>query len=335
MTDKKRLTERMSNILKSRMSAVILLATACAAVFILAAYNVQTVTIFDGNQSRSIATTTEDTGAVLELAGVSVSDKDYVDSRDTNTGDREITILRANEVPSSPVNTVTADAKSVTVSYYGMLAEYGSTEEADGSVEYKTVEVEKEIPFEQIERTSASLPKGTRKLETAGQNGVAATVYKQKIVGGRVVESVLEGDVVKQEPVDEVTLVGTYVYTPVTSGSTISQLDASSVALDSNGMPISYKKIITGSATAYNGPGKFTASGRPAMKGHVAVDPREIPYGTRLYIVSADGKFNYGYCIAADTGGFVYNSNTVVDLFFDTYAECAQFGRRDVIIYVL
>ena len=49
MTDKKRVTERMSKILKSRMSAVIVLATACAAVFILAAYNVQTVTIFDGN----------------------------------------------------------------------------------------------------------------------------------------------------------------------------------------------------------------------------------------------------------------------------------------------
>lgn len=40
------------------------------------------------------------------------------------------------------------------------------------------------------------------------------------------------------------------------------------------------------------------------MPGHIAVNPKQFPYGTELYIVSLDGKFVYGYCMAADTGGF-------------------------------
>jgi len=70
--------------------------------------------------------------------------------------------------------------------------------------------------------------------------------------------------------------------------------------------------------------------------GYVAVNPRIIPYGTRLYIVSTDGRYNYGYCIAADTGGFIYwNNAPVVDLFMNSESQCEAFGRRQVRIYVL
>ena len=60
-----------------------------------------------------------------------------------------------------------------------------------------------------------------------------------------------------------------------------------------------------------------------------------FPYGTELYIVSLDGNYIYGYCIAADTGGFVNNSNTLVDLYLDTDDMCYEWGRRDVAIYVI
>jgi 3D (Asp-Asp-Asp) domain-containing protein len=71
-----------------------------------------------------------------------------------------------------------------------------------------------------------------------------------------------------------------------------------------------------------------------AIPGHVAVDPRQFPYGTRLYIMS--GNYVYGYAVAADTGGFVYNgSGVTVDLFFGSNAEAKHFGRRPVDIYVV
>ena len=115
----------------------------------------------------------------------------------------------------------------------------------------------------------------------------------------------------------------------------ISELDVpENVALDENGIPAEYKYCTEGKATAYTGD-PATASGRTPMPGHVAVDPNEYPYGTELYIVSADGNYVYGYCVAADTGGFVNTSNIDVDLYMDNEQMCDDWGRRDIVIYVL
>lgn len=93
-----------------------------------------------------------------------------------------------------------------------------------------------------------------------------------------------------------------------------------------------YSKVISATATAYCDKGK-TASGIQSKVGVVAVDPRVIPLGTRLYIESVDGSWSYGVCLAGDTGGLIKGNR--VDLFYDEYNECMQFGRRSCNIYVL
>jgi 3D (Asp-Asp-Asp) domain-containing protein len=70
-----------------------------------------------------------------------------------------------------------------------------------------------------------------------------------------------------------------------------------------------------------------TATGMMAGKGVVAVDPRVIPLGTRLYIEG------YGYAIAGDTGGAIKGNR--IDLGFNTYREAVRFGRRTVTVYIL
>jgi 3D (Asp-Asp-Asp) domain-containing protein len=77
----------------------------------------------------------------------------------------------------------------------------------------------------------------------------------------------------------------------------------------------------------------ITATGTYAKLGTVAVDPRVIPLGTKMYIVSTDGSVVYGYCTAEDTGGAIKGNK--VDLFYNTTAECMQFGRRSVYVYIL
>lgn len=85
-------------------------------------------------------------------------------------------------------------------------------------------------------------------------------------------------------------------------------------------------------ATAYyaggggiNGNG-ITATGLRARKGLVAVDPKVIRLGTKLYIEG------YGIAIAADTGGRIKENR--IDLCFDTLEECYRFGRRKIYVYL-
>ena len=108
-----------------------------------------------------------------------------------------------------------------------------------------------------------------------------------------------------------------------------------SVAVDENGVPYSYSRLIVGKATAYSGD-PITSRGTVPVQGTVAVDPREIPYGTRMYIVSADGRYVYGYGVAEDTGGFIYYENgATVDLFMYSESDCDQWGWRTAYIYIL
>lgn len=92
------------------------------------------------------------------------------------------------------------------------------------------------------------------------------------------------------------------------------------------------RRIIEMVATGY-GPGgngrwgAHTSSGLKPGFGVVAVDPRFIPLGTRLYI---DG---YGYAVAGDTGGAIKGNR--IDLGRDTNEEAAAEGRKKVRVLVL
>lgn len=93
-------------------------------------------------------------------------------------------------------------------------------------------------------------------------------------------------------------------------------------------------------ATAYDdtpqSQGKWvgkTATGIKPQRGVVAVDPKVIPLGSRLYIESMDGLPSYGYAYAGDTGGAIKGNR--IDLFHNTPAECRSFGRRNVRVYIL
>ena len=100
----------------------------------------------------------------------------------------------------------------------------------------------------------------------------------------------------------------------------------------STGEVLSYIDVLSVEATAYCG-GGTTATGTPARYGAIAVDPRVIPYGTRMYIVSDDGKWIYGVATAEDCGGAI--KGNIIDLYFDSYDTCIQFGRRNCTVYIL
>lgn len=194
--------------------------------------------------------------------------------------------------------------------------------------------------FKTVTKYSADLYKGSTKTLQKGSDGKSEVTYTDRYVDGKLSSSSVRSSKVLIAPVSKIVLAGTKVRpSSIRFNGGLSPMSPltppASLTFDANGMPKNYKRIIEGIGTAYSG-AQPTATGRRAAVGYVAVNPKIIPYGTKLYIVSTDGRYNYGYCIAADTGGFIYwNNAPVVDLFMNSESQCRAFGRRQVRIYVL
>ncbi len=156
-----------------------------------------------------------------------------------------------------------------------------------------------------------------------GVAGLKEMTYANVYHNGVQVEDELIGETVITPATDKIVAVGT------------------KTRENTHNKGFTYKKKITVNASAYEpyncgGDGRgITASGIKAGFGVVAVDPKVIPLGTKLYIESTDdGKsWTYGYAIAADTGGAIKGNK--VDLCYNTRSECIQFGRRSANVYVL
>ena len=110
--------------------------------------------------------------------------------------------------------------------------------------------------------------------------------------------------------------------------------DGSGTLTLKDGTVLKYSGVRSMTATAYtsghDGVGTRTASGTAVHVGSVAVDKSVLPLGTRMYIV-AGGNLVYGLAVAEDTGV----KGNKIDLFYDTYEECIQFGRRNCTVYIL
>lgn len=195
-------------------------------------------------------------------------------------------------------------------------------------VDYYTVTDEEKIDRGETYRGTSLFNNGRTSIISYGKDGKMLKTYQQKIVDGVETELTLLSEEVIKNPVNDIYLIG--------DGSPCSPLDYGYNII--NNVPSSYKKVYSNvRATGYYAPkGSGTASGRRAQMGYVAVNPKEIPYGTKLWIVGhGNSKFVYGYALAADTGGAMLKGKNFVDLYYDTYYECVLNGVKHVDVYVL
>jgi 3D (Asp-Asp-Asp) domain-containing protein/uncharacterized protein YabE (DUF348 family) len=226
---------------------------------------------------------------------------------------------------------------------------------------YEEYDIAKEpIPFETIEVETPDLLEGEEEIAQEGADGEREVVSKVTYEGG--VEQAREPatNEVVLEPVDRIIKVGTgkppepepeptpepeqeeAIEASAETSNQSSQSAATSETVNVaqvSSENIKYSKVITMSATAYTAgpesPGKrpgmkgygITASGMRVAHGVVAVDPRVIRLGTRLYVEG------YGYAIAADTGGAIKGNR--IDLYMESLSAALRFGRRNVKVYVL
>lgn len=333
--------------LRSRAFAVSMLSMVLAFVVFQIANRTNAVYVVDG-ESRNLVFCMEDRPVqLLEAAGVESSVAQAV-----KTSGVDGHFLQVN-LEEEPQVEITADGQTRTcqvkrgitvgellyregITYDGndLLTPAAEKPLEDGDeiqlkrVEYEEYSVEEEIPYETVHKNSSLLSVGTQRVLQAGENGTKQLTYVRRTVDGVREDVQLLGEQVTQQPTTETILIGSEI--------PVSPLDFD-LNVDENGKPLEYARLLENQiATGYSArPGASTASGRAARAGHVAVNPKEIPYGSRLYIVSKDNSFVYGCAIAADTGIGLLNDVVDVDLFYDTYQESVLNGRRIVDIYVL
>ena len=192
-------------------------------------------------------------------------------------------------------------------------------------VTYEEITETVAVGFNTIKRVNYELQAGSTSVVREGENGEKTISYKVKYENGKEVSREVVSEVVTKAPVDKI----------VEYGNTKTETQPQEAKKS-----FSYKYYIDCKATAYDlspeengGFGGQTATGVPLDKGVIAVDPRVIPLGTRVYIEAIDGSWSYGYAVAADTGGAIKGKR--VDLCYRTRSECIQFGVRPCRVYVL
>lgn len=289
----------------------------------------QMVTVINRGAQSVIGTYGETTGSLLARMGIT-----------PGTGD-------------------TLSCSSETQTYDGMTIELVHTET-------RIEEEDTTVPYPVNYYEDPDLEPDAEIVLVAGQNGLTHVKSKVTYRNGKEVSRVIVQETVKTKPVTQLVIRGvdrTIMEQPadpepteqsVSSGSTSSGGSSSSgpstsggsrydgsaetdgnVIMTSSGESYTYVDVMTCSATAYTCEGYVghTYSGTLARVGAIAVDPTVIPLGTKMYVVSNDGQYVYGYCVAEDIGGGIKGNK--IDLYFDTYAECWDFGVRMCTVYIL
>lgn len=250
-----------------------------------------------------------------------VNVKVTVDGKTRNIQTAENTVgamLKAEKIVLSDKDKITPSKSDSLKSGLAVIITRVNTEK---STETKAVKFATEI------KRSGELKKGVKKVIQKGKVGQKVITSKVVYENGKEVSKNLVSEKVKSKPVKEIIVLGTSnVYTP------------------SRGGDIRYTKKMKVRATAYtadlnctgkgpNDPGLgITCTGKRAVRNPdgcstIAVDPRVIPLGTKLYVEG------YGYAIADDTGGAI--KGKVIDLYYDSSNESWDWGSRNVNIYIM
>ena len=312
-----------------------------------------TYMIYDGERQLVHKTDATEPAEVLEEAGLELSAHDQI-THEEGFLSATITIRRAvnmvvdyrgevMDVVAYEDETLAAilDRLELTLDEKDVLSQDLQTLAYEGlNFSVTFIEVKEEvynetIPFETKYVDDDNMKKGAEKVKTEGQEGEKVITASVTYVNGVETKREVLNEEVTTEAVDAVIAVGT--------GKNVKTYKNGSVVIGNgtitleNGKVLTYKGTRTVTATAYThtdaGCTTKTSTGTTVRWGTVAVDPRYIPYGTKMFIVSNDGSMIYGEAVAEDCGGAIKRDK--IDLYMPTRSQCLNFGRRTCTIYFL
>ncbi len=289
----------------------------------------KTVTLADGGKETAVKTRA---GSVREL----LADKNVqLGPHDRVVPDSSAKITDGSRVEIKRAHRITLKAGSETVEFYssadtvgdvlgekkvalntGDILKPAAGEKITGDTEIrvtrvvnKTEVVTAPIPYDVRRVPNPEMSRGISRTVSRGKNGEERQTWSVTYHDGQEVGRNLVDRQVTAEPTDAVVQVGT--------GQTVSR----------GGETIRFREAMDVIATAYTYTGYNTATGVSPAYGVVAVDPRVIPLGTRMYVEG------YGHATALDTGGAIKGNR--IDVFLESAAEASRWGVRTVRIYLV
>ncbi len=182
-------------------------------------------------------------------------------------------------------------------------------------IETKTYTATVTVPYQTTVIESRTIPKGSRNVITAGTNGSSTE---------EVTETYVNGELQKRDV--------TVISTTTEATNEVVEVGVGGTYTDCYGNTYAYSYYIDVTATAYGTGSGVTATGKAVDFGMIAVDPRVIPLGTKVYLTGSWGDM--GVHSAEDTGGAIKGNK--IDVFLgDDYETLMQFGRRSMRVYIL
>ena len=300
------------------------------------------VVVNDQANTTTYMTTASTVGEFLETENIQVASHDElsVASDEEITDTLTLDIDRAVKVSVTDGTNETNDVYTTADTVEALLKEQqlelsdldrvepgiDKTVTADMAVDVIRVEevtdvVEEEVAFSTVRKNDSSLTKGKEQVVASGSNGLVEKRYTVVLENGKEVSRELVSEDVKKEAAQRVVAVGTKAIQQAPSRGTSSAVAG---------------KTITMEATAYNwdcatcnGRG-LTATGynlKANPDGVIAVDPRVIPLGTKVYVEG------YGYAVARDTGGAIKGNR--IDVHMRSISAARQFGRQSVKVTII
>ena len=304
--------------------------------------------IYDGEERRVVLSDATEPSEVLSDAGIELKRADLVEMNEEGMRP-EITVVRnqliyinnggQNMVINTYGETVGELLERVNLSLNeGDAIDVALTSETFDGMELNidrwttsTEFVYEEVPFETEYVQTNKMLKGDEKVATEGINGELKHTAKITYFNGQEVSREIIATEETVAPVNQVIKQGTFE----AEKGKLTIKDG--VIVTADGEIYTYKRTMQAKATAYThtdaGCNMITATGTTVHWGTVAVDPRMIPYGTKMFIVSNDGKYVYGVSAAEDCGGSIKGNR--IDLYMPTTSQCFSFGVRNCTIYFL
>ena len=313
------------------------------------AFAKNTYVITDGSRVFTYTTYATDPMTVLDEAGLELDENDTYTTQ-AGIGSAEITIQRNQKI------TIYYHGEQMQASSFGetveeLLIRLNISLDANDVVSWPLddetfdgmqLRIDQVLHLEQIYTSTishgtsycydANLPAGMEEVITHGVDGEMLCTATVTYVNGVEKNRTVLTQSVSRRAVEEVIAIGTGMAATKIRSTDMPVITEDKIYLPT-GEVLSYTKQISGHASAYYNQGT-TATGTEARSGVAAVDPRFLPFGTRMFIVTNDGAYIYGIARAEDAG----DGNIVgdrIDLWFPTREECIQFGIRDITIYIL